>query len=139
MKTGVRTMKHALAAVPLLERDGRRASVEIAAEAQLNNAREERGVGRRRGAVVLPAVRLEHTTGALLNVAEVAICDERRPQKLLDGLAFMWYDLDGGRQLARPPGRPLPAPSPRTRAPRLSDRSSPRAAQNSNVSLEVSR
>ena len=96
MKTGVRTMEQALAAVPLLERDGRRAFLKIAAEAQLNNAREERGVGRRRISIIAPAVRLEDTTGALLNVAEVAICDERRPQKLLDGLAFMWYDLDGG-------------------------------------------
>ena len=94
MKTGVRAMEQALAAVPLLERDGRRAFLKVAADAQSNDAREERGVGFRRWPVVAPAVRLEDPTGALLDVAEVATCDERRPQELLDGLAFMWYDLD---------------------------------------------
>ena len=94
MKTGVRTMEHALAAVPLLERDGRRAAVEVEAEAQPHDAREVIGVNFCRVAIISPAVRLEDTTGALLNVAEVAICDEGRPQKLLDGLSSMWYDLD---------------------------------------------
>ena len=117
-------MKQALAAVPLLERDRSRTSIKIAADAQLNNAREERGVGRRRISIIAPAVRLEDTTGALLNVAEVAICDERRPQKLLDGLAFMWYDLDieGGlhvpqNPILEDPVRKFQCSGPRIKAP----------------------
>ena len=124
MKTGVRTMEHALAAVPLLERDGLRAAVEVAAEAELHDACEERGVGRRRISIIAPAVRRAATTGALLNVAEVAICDERRPQKLLDGLAFMWYDLDieGGlhvpqNPILEDPVRKFQCSGPRIEAP----------------------
>ena len=93
-KTGVRAMEQALAAGPLLERDGRRAFLKIAADAELHDAREERGVGFRRWPVVAPAVRLENTPGAICIVAEAASCDERRPQELLDGLALVRDDLD---------------------------------------------
>ena len=82
-KTGVRAMEQALAAVPLLERDGRRAFLKIAADAQLNNACEERGVGRRRVAIIAPAVRLEDATGRVARRAQPGASTPSQPSWML--------------------------------------------------------